>query len=130
MKVVMVDDDDIFLMIQSRSVVLGQLCTKPVCINDSAYALAYLLEDMQQIPPEPYLLLLDINMPKLNGWQLMDALIAGGAGDRLMVAIVSSSINEADKQKASTYPQIVSFIEKPMLQTHVAALKEICSAIS
>ena len=64
----------------------------------------------------PYILLVDINMPRLDGFQFADAYHAlypelkGHA--RLFVC--SSSINPADRQRTDDHPVIDGFCEKPV----------------
>jgi CheY-like chemotaxis protein len=61
-------------------------------------------------------ILLDINMPGLNGWQVLDELEALPlpVKDYMSVYMLSSSIDPKDKQKAEEHPLIKGYIEKPL----------------
>ncbi len=64
----------------------------------------------------PTAILLDINMPELNGWQLLEKLqqMPLPVKECIAVFMLSSSIDPSDKQKAKEYPLISGYIEKPL----------------
>ena len=47
------------------------------------------------------MIFLDINMPKMNGWDFLDAYIK--LENKVRVYMLSSSINSKDIQKSETY---------------------------
>jgi CheY-like chemotaxis protein len=59
-------------------------------------------------------ILLDINMPKMNGWQFLNALQASSLKAKSKIYILSSSIDETDITTAKTHPLVIDFIEKPL----------------
>ena len=62
----------------------------------------------------PDVLLLDINMPGINGWELLDELEASAKSFAEMdIYIVTSSIDKYDKDKSSTY-KIAGYLNKPV----------------
>ncbi len=76
---------------------------------------------------EKVIVLLDINMPVLDGWGFLDALEQNkcfGIYD-LSVFIVSSSTDESDLTKAKEYDLVRQFIHKPLeLNTLKQLLKD------
>jgi|SRR5579872_2434756 len=62
------------------------------------------------------ILLLDINMPILNGWQVLDrfANFPNEIKKKFRIYILSSSIAWEDKNKAESHPLVSGFIEKPI----------------
>lgn len=62
------------------------------------------------------LILLDINMPNLNGWEFIDRLREQrqSAFQKVRIFILSSSIAREDLKKAQTIPEIEAFLHKPL----------------
>ncbi len=60
----------------------------------------------------PDFILLDLNMPFLTGWQFLDRL-TGNETD-YNIAILTSSINPSDKNKAQHYDMVKGFLVKPI----------------
>jgi FixJ family two-component response regulator len=61
------------------------------------------------------LLLLDINMPDMQGFEVIEELEEKIDNlDCLDIIMVSSSDLKIDKEKATKYPNIMGFIEKPL----------------
>lgn len=62
-------------------------------------------------------ILLDLNMPEMSGWQFLDYL-----KDKKIdypVYILTSSIDPYDKQNAENYPNVKNFFSKPINSENV-----------
>lgn len=69
-------------------------------------ALLYLSEHL------PELILLDLNMPDINGWSFLQILEENEFA--IDVVIVSSTISPAERLKAYSFPQVKDFLTKPL----------------
>jgi CheY-like chemotaxis protein len=58
------------------------------------------------------LLLLDVNMPEMSGWEFLDEL--ANKGIRINVKMLTSSMDPDDIQKSNEYHQISGFLVKPL----------------
>ena len=62
------------------------------------------------------LMLLDINMPQLSGWEVVEQIVnMPKVANRLTIYILSSSEDEADIEKAGSYSSISGYLSKPLL---------------
>ncbi len=59
-------------------------------------------------------ILLDINMPELDGWDFLSEIKAKGYTNFKTIIMLSSSIDESDMEKAKTYSEVSGFITKPL----------------
>ena len=109
LNILIIDDDPIYhLMITKLLRNLGFHNIRG--IQDSLEGLNYLLTNKQQ----PDILLLDINMPTKNGWELLDSLITSTINlNKMPIYIVTSSIDKCDIKKSTQYP-ISGFLNKPL----------------
>jgi two-component system, chemotaxis family, chemotaxis protein CheY len=112
-----VDDDSIVQLI-CRTVLAKFPVFSPVEVfADGNFA----LEALQNLPLPSYIFL-DINMPNLNGWQLLEAMKQEPAWRGVEVFIITSSIDPADEEKALQYPQVKAFLPKPITQERITKL--------
>ncbi|GHA43080.1 response regulator [Salinimicrobium marinum] len=123
-KVVLVDDDAVVLFL--HKVLVKRSCLPPVAFSCKNAREA--LEEMKGSGVEntPYLVLLDINMPIMNGWEFLDAIQSEKFKDHIYVVIATSSINSHDHRKAEEYPQFIDYLEKPL---SVEVLNSVCDKI-
>lgn len=110
-KVVIVDDDPMMLFLHKKLISKSGICNDPLTFLNGEEALDFLLS--QPVGESYYTLLLDLNMPVMNGWQLLEALKDQQIADFVDVAIVSSSIDKRDREKAREYPIVTAYHPKP-----------------
>ena len=64
----------------------------------------------------PTILFLDLNMPAMTGWEFLDAfsLLSKSIQEQFIIYILSSSIDEVDKEKGESTPLVSGFFSKPL----------------
>ena len=115
--ILIVDDDNIYIYIAKKSV--KDACPKAeifVCKNGEEA-----LDKLSSLNPD--ILLLDINMPVMNGWGLLDNLLVKNIKLEFPIFIVSSSLDESDKEKAASYKFVKGYINKPINKEKIKKLK-------
>lgn len=122
-EVLIVDDDQIFVMIQQLLFVECGLNDSPLVFSNGREALDFL--EASGGEDRFFLVLLDINMPVMDGWEFLDAISDTFPIERVRVVLVSSSVNVGDKLKANQYRHVISYLEKPVKPESLTALKAI-----
>lgn len=122
MKAVIVDDDKsvVFLheLIVSESYERADVVTY-LDAEEALDAIPRLAEN------GPCLVFLDINMPRISGWDFLQALDARGCAEHVWVVMVTSSVHRIDKEKAATFRRVVHFAEKPLTEASCDTLKRL-----
>ncbi len=109
-----VDDDDIFVFTVQKMMRKNKLTHKLDIFSNGMDAKLQLDKSKQAKLAYPEVILLDINMPILDGWQFMDAFSQFDDKDKIIIFMVSSSIDPKDRSRSEFYEDIEDFIVKPV----------------
>lgn len=111
-----IDDDEIYTFLLKKTLKKINVCNDiKTYINgsDGIQNIKSLIENNQ---PLPDLILLDINMPILDGWEFLDEFvkIKDKYTNKVSIYVVSSSISVADINKAKQHKEVTDFLTKPI----------------
>nr|AGU10347.1 Response regulator receiver domain [uncultured organism] len=109
-----IDDDDINIFIIKKIVEKTGYNINMVAKTNGQLAIDYLSALAENNESFPQLVLIDINMPVLNGWEFLEAYDKLGVSERVDMYMLSSSVYENDIEKAKTYKTVKGFISKPL----------------
>lgn len=110
-KILLVDDDPINNLINKRLLAKVDLANSIEEYQDGESA----LKRIKDLPvAESTLILLDINMPVINGWEFLEFYVKDFSERNDMIIILSSTIDFSDRMKAKDYPVVSGFFEKPL----------------
>lgn len=128
-KVLCVDDDTISLTISQLLLKRTGFAQEVHTAIDGSEALAYFerlfAEEADPVAAAPELILLDINMPVMNGWEFLEE-YNPRFREKLTnthIVILSSTIDPEDFALAKQYPVVAQFISKPLSVENLEELK-------
>lgn len=128
--VLLVDDDEINNFISIKLIKKALLNTEIMACLNGKFAIEQLSEIQRKDPAKlPDYILLDINMPIMNGWEFLDEykrLNLDPLG-KSKIFIISSSVFSNDINKARSYPLVKDFISKPLNVEKIKELFEVQS---
>ena len=117
LSVLLVDDDEINNFISIKLIKKALLNTDIMACLNGKFAIDQLYEIQKKDPSKlPDYILLDINMPIMNGWEFLDEYKRLNIDPRgkTKIYIISSSVFSNDINKARSYPLVKDFISKPL----------------
>jgi CheY-like chemotaxis protein len=123
--VLLIDDDEINNFISIKLIKKALLNTEIVACLNGKFAIDQLADIQKKDPSKmPDYILLDINMPIMNGWEFLEEFKRRNIDPqgKSKIYIISSSVFSNDINKAKSYPLVKDFISKPL---NVEKIKEL-----
>lgn len=114
--ILLVDDDQIINLVH-RKFLEKSGKFGPITITNSATKALDVLQAMHETgEPLPRLMLLDIMMPVLNGFQFLEKFseLPATITSEVRIVMLTSSLDPRDKEKSVSSPYVVGFIDKPL----------------
>ncbi|MCM4157092.1 response regulator [Gramella sp. AN32] len=121
-RTLIIDDDHLTMMLQKRLVIKCELDIDPFTFSNPLNALEFLQSENSE---DSFLILLDINMPILTGWEFLEKLKLIPHNDKYHVVMATASMDRKDKRKAANDNLVIDFVEKPLSARHCEKLKGI-----
>jgi CheY-like chemotaxis protein len=89
-----------------------------ISYSEAQLALDFLLNNQQNKSALPDVLLLDLSMPVMSGWEFLDSFeeLAPSLIKEIDIYILSSSSDLADIRRSRTYSSVNGFYTKPLTQ--------------
>lgn len=123
-KLCIIDDDDLYKLLLKKSVNNLGYDVDITTYSNGEEALVDFSKHKNSPDLLPDLILLDINMPIMDGWEFMDQFIELNKylQKTIVIYIASSSIAKHDIEKSKSYSEISGYIIKPIVKDTVASL--------
>ncbi len=118
--IVLVDDDKITNFINKKIIKRADLDVDIKVNYNGLEAINYLKKlsnsSIKGNSPRPGIIFLDINMPGMSGWDFIDEYkkLPVKQKEKIMIAMLTTSINPDDEEVANTTPEINIYLRKPL----------------
>lgn len=112
----LVDDDDIFVFLTTKIIEQTNLVDLIKGFGNGLDAINFLKENKNNVDALPDIILLDLSMPIMNGWQFLEEYnkLNPTIGKKITIYICSSSISPDDITRAKTISEVSDYIIKPI----------------
>ena len=123
-EILIIDDDQVNNFVL-RNIILrtypdAETYTQP----DGSTALRFLESRVSKKQAFPGVILLDINMPLMSGFEFLELLDSDFPEEKPFVYMVSSSISKHDQQKANSFGSVQGYITKPLVNQNIVFIVE------
>jgi len=126
--VLLVDDDPTINFVHKLFLTEWEVTDQIFTASNGQEALDFLErnEDFGQQPPS--MILLDINMPIMNGFEFLEAYEELPETKRasVVLAMLTTSLHERDRAKAAKFTSLDSYMSKPLEKDQLMSLMEKC----
>jgi len=113
-----IDDDDMYVSLITKVIDFRKLSRNLLIFKNGREALDYFVLALKKVEEKdiPQIILLDLNMPVMDGWQFLTELSKHDfpALKNLTLYIVSSSIDPADLERSKAFELVSDFLVKPI----------------
>ena len=113
--IVLIDDDPISTFVTEKLISRN---VKEPCQFFKYQSARTALAEISAIKPN--YLFLDLNMPEMNGWDFLDQFHP--EDQSAQVYILSSSVDERDISRASTYRTVKDYLSKPLIKKYIKSI--------
>ena len=119
-KIICVDDDLIALLLSRLIITKTNYTSEIITAINGQEALGYLSQEKvineNKGNKNNILILLDLNMPIMDGWDFLEEFGSQLAHQytNIKIILLSSSVDPSDIQKSKTYPIVLDFLPKPL----------------
>ncbi|MBC7424950.1 MAG: response regulator [Bacteroidia bacterium] len=113
--VCIIDDDKIHQYTTTMLLEKNKVRKNIINFSDGQQAIDFMLNHKDDSQKLPNVILLDINMPVMDGWQFMEAFrkLKSKLRKKISIYMVSSSNDPADTSRAKKINEIADYLVKP-----------------
>jgi len=120
-RVMVIDDTPQDRYIASFVIKKFNFCREVMEFDMAAKAIKFLEENQSDIEKLPQVILLDIRMPQMDGFEFIDrlALLPQSIKNSCCIIMVSSSLDPSDHERAKNNPVVKKFLNKPLNKSNL-----------
>jgi CheY-like chemotaxis protein len=114
--VFLIDDDDIYRFLVQKEIQKAGMASHIIPFTNGLEAINQLKTELKNQGTLPEIILLDLNMPVMDGWEFLEEYkqLEPQLPQKIDIYIVSSSIAADDVGKAKTLNMVTDYMIKPV----------------
>jgi CheY-like chemotaxis protein len=124
-----IDDDKIFTFGLKKLMSLTNFCDDILTFVNGQEAINYLQSILALPESLPDLILLDLNMPIMDGWQFLEEFSRRQPAKKIALYVVSSSIDPVEHRRVASYEVVSNFFVKPLMREDLDKIAEDLGAL-
>ena len=109
-----IDDDKLTVKLISILFSKNKFCEEIQSFDNAQHAIDKLKQNASNNGVLPDAILLDLNMPAMDGWQFLDEFMLLPIKKEISIFIMTSSIDPVDIEMAKKYKIVKDYVEKPI----------------
>lgn len=121
-----IDDDPVFVYGTKMMMQMASFAKEIMNFENGQDALEALEPLVRQadLSKIPDIILVDLNMPIMDGWQFIDEFTKIPCQKKVKLFIVTSSVDQEDRNRASRYQEVSSYVVKPLTLETLKEMKQ------
>lgn len=122
--IVLVDDDEVYLFIATKILKLLSKKLSVQTFTDGERAMDFIKRKAGVPDPLPEVILLDINMPYMDGWGFLREFqkLRPNITKEVQIYLVTSSENPDEKRRADEFGLLTGYIVKPISKNKLKSI--------
>lgn len=128
--ILLIDDDEATNFLHKREISKSEVNTTVDVVENGEEGINFIKDLLAAGKSLPSLIFLDINMPRMNGWEFLEEYekITSDLGLKSnIVVMLTTSLNPDDEQKAKSYKAICKYLTKPLRRAQLPEIITACA---
>ncbi|KXX72420.1 response regulator [Flammeovirga sp. SJP92] len=125
-KILIIDDSEADVFIMKRIINKAEVTNNIITAFGAQEALEYLSQKIEGCYPKPNIVLLDINMPNMSGWEFLDEYEKLDkemkAGE--IICMITTSKDPSERDRAKRFNIVDDFTHKPLTKEKLMEIIE------
>ncbi|MEJ7766701.1 MAG: response regulator [Chitinophagaceae bacterium] len=126
---IVIDDNKLDCFIAEKIILNTGVSEKISVFDDARKALEYIREEIDFTPGSKLVILVDIQMPMMNGFEFVEAFesLPEETRNKFVVFMLTSSINQSDLNRISNYTSVLQLLNKPLSVVKLTSMMAVLS---